>query len=140
MTVIPKRIAIVCGDFHADIAATMISAAEDEATSAGVNAIQIVKIPGSYEAPLVTDRLLATATEAVIVLGYIEKGETLHGEIMGRVVHQALIDLQIKHQKPIGFGIIGPGATRQQAEARHIDYARAAVRAALRSYQTLQSL
>ena len=68
--------------------------------------------------------------DLVVVLGYIEKGETLHGEVMGHVVQRALIDLQLKYRKPIGLGIIGPGATTEQAESRKTGYAEDASRAA----------
>jgi 6,7-dimethyl-8-ribityllumazine synthase len=73
-----------------------------------------------------------------VVLGFIERGQTQHGEVMGHVVHRALVDLELKHRKPVGIGIIGPGATSEQAEKRKVDYARAAVRAALRSWNVLR--
>ena len=76
----------------------------------------------------------------LVVLGYIERGETLHGEVMGHVVHAALVQLQLSHRKPIGLGIIGPGATAEQAEARKVSSARAAVHAALRCREVLSSL
>jgi 6,7-dimethyl-8-ribityllumazine synthase len=57
---------------------------------------------------------------------------------MGHVVQQTLVDLQLKHRKPVGIGIIGPGATLEQAEKRKVDYARAAVRAAVRSWSVLR--
>src|SRR5205807_6339706 len=78
--------------------------------------------------------------DAVAVLGYLEKGETLHGEVIGHVVYRALVELQIAHRKPIGVGIIGPGATLQQAEARRDGFARAAIRAAVASLATLAEI
>ena len=56
--------------------------------------------------------------DGLVVLGYIERGETLHGEVMGHVVHTALVQLQLKYRKPVGIGIIGPGATAEQAQAQ----------------------
>ena len=32
----------------------------------------------------------------LITLGYIERGETQHGEVMGHVVHRALVELQLR--------------------------------------------
>ena len=72
-------------------------------------------MPGSYEMPLIADVLLGREdVDALVVLGYIERGETLHGEVMGNVVHAALVQLQLKHRKPMGLGVIGPGATPEQ--------------------------
>jgi len=46
---------------------------------------------------------------------------------MGQSVTRAIIDLQIKHDKPIGLGIIGPGAEPEHIEPRLEPHARAAV-------------
>ena len=75
--------------------------------------------------------------DCLVVLGYIERGETQHGEVMGHVVHQTLVDLELKYRKPVGIGIIGPGASLAQAENRKAGYARAAVRAAVSSWHAL---
>lgn len=134
----PIRIGLVVGDFHRELAETMIASAQAEAARQGAEVVAVVRVPGSYEAPLVADGLLARGgVDALAVLGYIERGETLHGEVMGHVVHHALVQLQLQYKKPIGIGIIGPGATPEQAEKRKVDYAAAAVAAALRSLTAL---
>jgi 6,7-dimethyl-8-ribityllumazine synthase len=74
------------------------------------------------------------------VLGFIEKGETLHGENMGHVVHRTLMELQLERRKPKGLGIIGPGATPEQAEARKERYAKDAVFAAFAHQAVLEEL
>ena len=61
------------------------------------------------------------------VLGIIERGETDHGLVMGQSVTGAVIELQIKHNKPIGLGIIGPGAEPEHVGPRLEPHARAAV-------------
>ena len=132
------RLALVTGDFHRELAEAMIAAATAEATRLGASVVTVVRVPGSYEIPLVADALLARdSIDALVALGCIERGETLHGEVMGHVVHQALVQLQLQHKKPIGIGIIGPGATPEQAALRQESYAAAAVAAALRSLQAL---
>lgn len=133
------RLLIISGDFHTDIAKTMLTSAQKAARAVGVTDIKIVTCAGSYEIPLLLDAYLPHV-EAAVVLGYIEAGETQHGAVMGHVVQAAVIDLQLKHQKPIGIGIIGPGATYEQALKRQVDYAAAAVQATIRSYHLLQKL
>jgi len=91
--------------------------------------------------PLIADALLARAdVDAVVVLGYIERGETLHGEVMGHVVHSTLVQLQLQHKKPVGLGIVGPGASAEQAEVRKVSSARSAVRAALGNLERLRAV
>ena len=67
--------------------------------------------------------------DAAITLGIIERGETQHGLVMGQAVTKSIIDLQIRHNKPIGLGIIGPGAENHHIEPRLEPHARSAVNA-----------
>jgi 6,7-dimethyl-8-ribityllumazine synthase len=129
------RVAIVAADFNARIVEAMIDAAAGEVRDQGASLVSDpLRVHGCYETPLVVSRLLVRRhVDAVVVLGYIERGDTQHGEVMGHVVHAALVNLAIVHAKPVGLGLIGPGATLEQAEERKDPYARAAVRAALRA-------
>lgn len=129
------RLAIVAAEFNQPLVDAMVAGALDEAHEEGARiALDPVRVPGCYETPLVVARLLARRdVDAAVVLGYIERGETQHGEVMGQVVHTALMRLSLRLEKPVGLGIIGPGATPAQAEERKDAYARAAVRAALRA-------
>ena len=126
------RIAIVAAAFNPSIIDPMIAAARDEAARLELTVERELRVPGSFEIPLVTAALLGKSKiDAVVVLGYLEKGETLHGEVLGHAVYRALLELQLEYGKPVGLGIIGPGATLAQAEARRDGHARAAVRAVL---------
>jgi 6,7-dimethyl-8-ribityllumazine synthase len=137
----PFHVGVVVGDFHQELAETMVASARAEAARLGVDVPVVVQVPGSYEVPLVADALLARdSIDALVALGYIERGETLHGEVMGHCVHHALVQLQLQHRKPIGIGIIGPGATFEQAQARKESYAAAALRAAVRSLEALAAI
>lgn len=141
MSATAARVAIVAADFNRHIVDPMIDAATAELRAGGAVDSRLVRVAGSYEAPLIVDALLRRGdTDAVVVLGYIERGETLHGEVMGHVVHAALVELQLRHRKPVGIGIIGPGATLSQAEARRDSSARSAVRAVLRNWAALREL
>lgn len=135
------RLAIVAAAFHPSLIDDLIAAATAEAQRQKARIVRVITVPGSFELPLVVDRLLARRTvDAIIALGFIERGETQHGEVMGHVVCGALVALQLQYRTPIGIGIIGPGATKAQAEARKERTARGAVTAALASVKLLQSL
>ena len=70
---------------------------------------------------------LRESIDGAVVLGIIEKGETEHGSIMGQSVIKSLIDLQLASMKPIGFGIIGPGAKPEHIKDRLLPYAKNSV-------------
>ncbi|MEK7122545.1 MAG: 6,7-dimethyl-8-ribityllumazine synthase [Patescibacteria group bacterium] len=124
-----KNIGIIAAQFHKEISETMLRKAEGEVKSNKGNVGDVIRVPGCFEIPLAAKRLLSKKSiDAVVVLGYIEKGETLHGEVMGHVVYRTLMQLQLEFMKPIGYGIIGPGATEAQARKRMKSAARNAVR------------
>ena len=129
----PKpRCAILAAEFAKAVVDVMVDEASREAASGGADVVKVIRVAGAYELPLLADVLLANSEiDFVVVLGFIERGATQHGEVMGHVVHQTLVDLQLKYRKPMGLAIIGPGATLEQAGTRMAEYARAAVKAAL---------
>ena len=126
------KIAAVCGSFHKEEIQRMLEYAENEANINGAEISKIIWVPGSMEVPLALNRLLEdNEVDAAIALGIIERGETQHGFAMGQAVTKAIIELQIKHNKPIGLGIIGPGAEKHHIEPRLEPHARSAVNAVI---------
>lgn len=133
------RLAIVAADFNKSIVTPMIESAMKAAIELGCSVDIVISVPGSFEIPIVLDTVLQRKTvDAAVVLGYIEKGQTLHGEVMGHVVYKAVVDLQLMYGKPVGLGIIGPGATLDQAKKRNKAYGEAAVAAAVRTVVCLE--
>jgi 6,7-dimethyl-8-ribityllumazine synthase len=134
------RVAIVIGEFHKEIADAMLEEAKKKIQELNCELKELVWVPGSYEAPLVVKSLLERSDiDVVAVLGYIEKGETLHGEHMGIVTSRIFKELELKYGKPVGMGIIGPGATQEQAMKR-ISYGAKAVQAAVRLASLLKTI
>jgi|TARA_B100000902_G_C27306943_1_gene916041 6,7-dimethyl-8-ribityllumazine synthase len=130
------RIAAVCGLFHKNEIERMLEFARDEASSKNAELTEIVWVPGSMEVPLALERLMQQDDiDAAIALGIIERGQTQHGLVMGQSVTRAIIELQIRHNKPIGLGIIGPGAEPEHIEPRLEPHARAAVEAVIAMFE-----
>jgi|TARA_B110000914_G_scaffold178727_1_gene160604 6,7-dimethyl-8-ribityllumazine synthase len=128
-----SNIAIICASFHKKQIERMLAYATEQATEEGLAVEKIVWVPGAMEVPLALDRLLGSDDiDGVACLGIIEKGQTQHGLAMGQAVIKTIIELQLVHEKPVGLGIIGPGAEPQHLDDRLEPHARAAV-SALRS-------
>lgn len=129
-------IAIIAAEFNKPLITVMIDTAVKTAAELGAEVRLTRTVPGCYELPLLVRKaIVLSSVDAVVALGYIERGETLHGEVMGHTIHRALVDLSLQYQKPVSFGIIGPGATPEQADVRKESYAAAAVRAAMRALE-----
>ena len=124
------NIALVCGSFHRTEIERMLTWAREEATLRELDILDVVWVPGAMEIPLAVDRLLSNdEIDGVACLGIIEKGQTQHGLAMGQAVIKTIIELQLVHEKPVGLGIIGPGAETEHIEPRLEPHARAAVAA-----------
>src|SRR5262249_45712873 len=135
------RIIVIAADFNRDIVDPMLIAATFEAGALSMTVLATARVQGCYELPLAAEIALSRPDcDLIAVLGYIERGETLHGEVMAHVVCRALIDLCLKHRKPVGIGIIGPGATLDQAMTRRERHAQNAVRAAHSSLKVGEQL
>ena len=124
------NIAIVCGSFHKSEVSKMLEWASDEASKHELTITEIVWVPGAMEMPLALERLLARDDiHGAACLGIIEKGQTQHGLAMGQAVIKSIIDLQLSWDKPVGLGIIGPGAEPEHIGPRLEPHARAAIAA-----------
>jgi 6,7-dimethyl-8-ribityllumazine synthase len=124
------NIAIVCGSFHENEVKKMLDWSSNEASKHNLTISEIVWVPGAMEVPLALDRLLSRDDiSGAACLGIIEKGQTQHGLAMGQAVIKSIIDLQLAWDKPVGLGIIGPGAEPEHIEPRLEPHARAAIAA-----------
>jgi len=113
------RLAIVASAFNADIVDLMVERAKRRAAAIGAQVTHVVRVPGTFEIPLGVHRLLRrTDVDAAVALGAVVRGETDHDTLIAHAVARKLLDLQMELDKPIGFGITGPGMTRAQAKAR----------------------
>jgi 6,7-dimethyl-8-ribityllumazine synthase len=131
---------IIAAEYNKTLIDGMIEIARAELKACQLPFLRVLRVPGCYELPLVAEIEIADPNvDGLITLGYIERGETLHGEVMGHVVHRALVELQIRVKKPIGLGIIGPGATPEQAMVRQSRSAKSAVVAVKQVADILQA-
>jgi len=102
--------AIIASRYNARYVDSMLRAAKAELWRADVSSIQIVRVPGAYEIPVVAARLAKSAARAsddasrlsaIICLGVILRGETVHAAHIGEAVSRAFMEIQIAHEIPI---------------------------------------
>ena len=97
--------AIVASRYNACYVDAMLRAAKTELLRAG-GTVQIVRVPGAYEIPVVVAKLARQSTlnsqlSAIICLGVILRGATTHAQHIGEAVSDALVQIQIKYEVPV---------------------------------------
>jgi len=94
--------AIVASRYNARYVDAMLQAAKAELKRAGAKDLQIIRVPGAYEVPVVAARLAREGSvSAIICLGVILRGETAHAAHIGEAVSQALMQIQLKYEVPV---------------------------------------
>ncbi len=135
------RLAIVVAEFNYDVTYLMLQKALEHARFLGAEVTYVAKVPGTYDMPIIVDELLRRDdVDAVAAIGAVIQGETKHDEVVAHQAARKLMDLSVEHRKPVGMGIIGPGANRMQALERAEEYARRAVEAAVKLARRLELL
>lgn len=135
------QIAILTTTINEDVISVMLKSATDEASKHNVNIIQIGATTGCLDMPIIAQQLLTKNNiQGLIVLGAVAQGETKHDELVVNTMTTAIVDLSIKHNKPVGFGVIGPGASREAFMPRADEYARRAVQAVITNLDLINDL
>ena len=76
----------------------------------------IIDVPGAFEIPVTIEKNIKQF-DGIIALGCIIKGETNNFDLISKSITDALMQLSLKHKKPIGNGII-TCFNKKQAYAR----------------------
>ena len=99
--------AIVASKYNSRFVDAMLRAAKAEILRAG-GRVQIVRVPGAYEIPVVAAKLARasrlapdTSLSAIICLGVILRGATTHAQHIGEAVSNAIVQIQIQHEVPV---------------------------------------
>ena len=115
-----KKFAIVVADFYADLAAQLEDGARRGLRDCGVadDAISIVRVPGCFEIPLASSRLIEEdRLDGVVALGVVIRGDTPHFDYVAGECARGIMTVQLDTGIPIGFGILTT-ENRAQAEER----------------------
>ena len=113
------RFSIVVSRFNDFINAKLLDGALDALSRHGAedDNISIVKVPGSFEIPLVAQKLANSGNfDAIICLGAVIRGATPHFEYISAEVTKGIAKVTLDSGIPVSFGILTTDNIEQAIE------------------------
>ncbi|MBP2437188.1 6,7-dimethyl-8-ribityllumazine synthase [Microbacterium amylolyticum] len=99
------RVVIIAGTWHDEISNGLIAGAERYLEAANAD-YRLVRVPGSFELPLVAKAALEGGADAVVALGVIIRGGTPHFDFVSSAATEGLTRVALDTGKPVGFGVL----------------------------------
>jgi 6,7-dimethyl-8-ribityllumazine synthase len=113
------KFCIVISRFNDFITSKLLDGAKDALLRHGANEdeIDVIRVPGSFEIPLVAKKMALKGTyNAIICLGTIIRGATPHFEYIASEVSKGIALASMETGLPIAFGIITSDTIEQAIE------------------------
>lgn len=103
------RFAVVAARFNATVVDALLAGALDGFRRHGVadDAVDVVRVPGSFEIPVVARRLAETKRYAAVVcLGAVIKGDTDHYDHVAAAATNGVLQASVLTGVPVIFGVL----------------------------------
>lgn len=138
------RVVVVAGTWHDVITDGLIAGAARALDASGAS-WHLVRVPGSFELPVVAKAVLEEGADAVVALGVIIRGGTPHFDFVSNAATDGLTRVALDTGKPVGFGVLTlddeqQGLDRAGLEGSQEDKGFEAADAALRTALVLRAV
>jgi 6,7-dimethyl-8-ribityllumazine synthase len=115
-----SRLGLVVSAWNPEITQALRDGAMETLLKHGVAFSSVIEetVPGSFELVMGAQLLLEQdAVDGVLCIGSVIRGETPHFDFVCQAVSQGIMDLNVKHAKPVIFCVLTDN-TLQQAQDR----------------------
>ena len=113
------QFAVVVSRFNDFICDRLLGGALDALLRSGAKEsdIQVIKVPGSWEIPLIAKKLAEQKKcDAIICLGAVIRGSTPHFEYVSAEVSKGIATVALEQSVPITFGVLTTDSLEQAIE------------------------
>jgi 6,7-dimethyl-8-ribityllumazine synthase len=108
------RVAVIAAQWHEQIMDGLVDGALRALRELGIEEPTLLRVPGSFELPVVAKVLAGRGYDAIVALGVVIRGGTPHFEYVCQGVTAGLTQVSVDTGVPIGFGVLTCD-TEQQA-------------------------
>ncbi len=99
------RVAVVASSWHDQVMDGLVAGAERALAAYSVGDHRVVRVPGSFELPVVAAALAGTY-DAVVALGVVIRGGTPHFDYVCASATDGLTRVALDSGTPVGFGLL----------------------------------
>lgn len=137
------RVAVVAASWHEQVMDGLVDGAQRALKDYRVEAPVVVRVPGTFELPVVAAELAAQGYDAVVALGVVIRGGTPHFDYVCRAATDGLTRVALDHRAAVGFGVLTCDDEAQALDRAGLEHSREdkgyeATSAALLTAQTLR--
>ncbi len=100
------RVAVVAASWHTEVMDGLLAGAQRAFADHQIEAPVVVRVPGTFELPVVAAALAAQSYDAVIALGVVIRGGTPHFDYVCNAATDGLTRVALDHQTAVGFGVL----------------------------------
>ena len=139
------RVAIVASSWHTEVMDGLIAGTQAALADAGVKQVTLLRAPGSFELPVISQAAANADFDVVIALGVIIRGGTPHFEYVSAAATDGLTRVALDTGVPIGFGLLTCDNDEQALDRAGLEHSkedkgREATEAALSAWLTIREL
>jgi 6,7-dimethyl-8-ribityllumazine synthase len=99
------KVTVVAGSWHEEISEGLLAGALRVLEASGAE-VTVLRVPGSFELPVVSKAALENGADAVVALGVIIRGGTPHFDFVSNAATDGLTRVALDTGKPVGFGLL----------------------------------
>jgi 6,7-dimethyl-8-ribityllumazine synthase len=135
----------VAASWHEQVMDGLVAGAQDALQRYQVGSSDVVRVPGSFELPVVAQALARQGYDAVVALGVVIRGGTPHFDYVCSAATDGLNQVALETGIPVGFGLLTCDTEEQALDRAGLDGSSEskgydATAAALRTARTLRQL
>lgn len=115
------RVAVVAASWHQQVMDGLVAGARRALEAYQVRDATLVRVPGSFELPVVASALAAQGYDAVVALGVVIRGGTPHFDYVCAAATDGLNRVALDSGVPVGFGLLTCDTEEQALDRAGLD-------------------